>query len=207
MVLTLRSERGCLHYTTGLCCRGGHWCGPHAEQSRDNGEQLSTVDLLLFSIANAGAAWRAPPLRRDPRPLRPAPTPVAAALHQPQGAGGGARHGPAEAADAAGKTQPARPGGRRRAAAQHPPIPRLGVPSLRTCDAPQGVRDGQSTAFPMGVVMASTWNPALIRQVGAAIGQEAKAKNRQVDLRPGRQHPADAAGRTGFRGASAKTRS
>ena len=65
-----------------------------------------------------------------------------------------------------------------------PPIPRLNVPSLRTCDAPQGVRDGQSTSFPMGVVMASTWDPALIRQVGAAIGQEAKAKNRQVIYGP-----------------------
>ena len=65
-----------------------------------------------------------------------------------------------------------------------PPIPRLGVPSLRTCDAPEGVRDGQATSFPMGVVSASTWNPALIRQVGAAIGQEAKAKDRQVIYGP-----------------------
>ena len=65
-----------------------------------------------------------------------------------------------------------------------PPIPRLNVPSLRTCDAPQGVRDGQSTSFPMGVVMASTWDPALIRRVGAAIGQEARAKDRQVIYGP-----------------------
>ena len=65
-----------------------------------------------------------------------------------------------------------------------PPIMRLGIPSLRTCDAPQGVREGISTSFPMGIVMASTWNPALIGQVGAAIGQEAKAKNRQVIYGP-----------------------
>lgn len=71
--------------------------------------------------------------------------------------------------------------------AQHlntPPVERLGIPALRTCDAPEGVRDGTATSFPMGVVMASTWNPALIRQVGAAIGQEAKAKNRQVIYGP-----------------------
>lgn len=65
-----------------------------------------------------------------------------------------------------------------------PPISRLGIPSLRTCDAPEGVRDGQATAFPMGIVMASTWDPALIRQVGQAIGEEGKAKNRQVIYGP-----------------------
>ena len=64
------------------------------------------------------------------------------------------------------------------------PVPRLGVPSLRTSDAPQGVRDGQATAFPMGIVMASTWDPALIREVGSAIGQEAKVKNRQLIYGP-----------------------
>lgn len=71
--------------------------------------------------------------------------------------------------------------------AQHlntPPIERLGIPALRTCDAPEGVRDGTATSFPMGVLMASTWNPTLIRQVGAAIGQEARAKNRQVIYGP-----------------------
>ncbi len=71
--------------------------------------------------------------------------------------------------------------------AQHlntPPVERLGIPGLRTCDAPEGVREGNSTSFPMGVLMASTWNPALIGQVGAAIGQEAKAKNRQVIYGP-----------------------
>ena len=65
-----------------------------------------------------------------------------------------------------------------------PPIERLGIPALRTCDAPEGVREGMSTSFPMGIVMASTWNPALIGQVGAAIGQEAQAKNRQVIYGP-----------------------
>ncbi|MGI4790555.1 MAG: beta-glucosidase, partial [Janthinobacterium lividum] len=65
-----------------------------------------------------------------------------------------------------------------------PAIPRLGIPTLRTIDAPQGLRDGPASAFPMEVVMASTWDPLLIQQVGAAIGQEAKAKNRQIVYGP-----------------------
>ena len=65
-----------------------------------------------------------------------------------------------------------------------PAIPRLGIPSLRTIDAPQGLRDGPASAFPMEVVMASTWDPALVKQIGAAIGQEARAKNRQIVYGP-----------------------
>ena len=65
-----------------------------------------------------------------------------------------------------------------------PAIPRLGIPSLRTIDAPQGLRDGPASAFPMEVVMASTWDPPLIKQVGAALGQEAGAKNRQIVYGP-----------------------
>lgn len=65
-----------------------------------------------------------------------------------------------------------------------PAVPRLGVPSLRTTDAPEGIRDGQATAFPMEVVMASSWDPMLVRQIGAAIGEEARAKNRQVVYGP-----------------------
>lgn len=63
-------------------------------------------------------------------------------------------------------------------------VPRLGIPPFRTSDAPQGLRDGPSTAFPMGVVMASTWNPRLISLVGSAIGQEARIKNRELVYGP-----------------------
>lgn len=65
-----------------------------------------------------------------------------------------------------------------------PAIPRLGIASLRTIDAPEGLRDGPASAFPMEVVMASTWDPRLVRQVGAAVGQEARAKNRQIVYGP-----------------------
>jgi len=65
-----------------------------------------------------------------------------------------------------------------------PAIPRLGIPALRTIDSPAGLRDGQASAFPMEVVMASTWDPALVRQVGKALGEEARAKNRQIVYGP-----------------------
>ena len=64
------------------------------------------------------------------------------------------------------------------------PIPRLNVPPFRMADAPNGVRDGQSTAFPLGISLASTWNPALVRQVGVALGQECLGHNRQVLFGP-----------------------
>ena len=59
------------------------------------------------------------------------------------------------------------------------PLPRLGVPALAMADAGEGVRggagstQGPATAFPSGVVMAASWDPALIQRVGAAIGMEA----------------------------------
>ena len=66
-------------------------------------------------------------------------------------------------------------------------IKRLGVPALSVSDGPNGVRSNDSdptTAFPTGVAMAATWDPDLIRKVGAAIGQEARAKGISVMLGP-----------------------
>src|SRR5271163_4329932 len=54
------------------------------------------------------------------------------------------------------------------------PIPRLGVPAMAMADAGQGVRGGQdstlgpATAFPAGVLMASTWDTNLLCQIGQA---------------------------------------
>lgn len=72
------------------------------------------------------------------------------------------------------------------------PIPRLGVPAMAMADAGQGVRGGLSntfgpaTLFPAGVAMAATWNPALVSQIGQAIGEEAlnKGAGAQVLLGP-----------------------
>ena len=66
-------------------------------------------------------------------------------------------------------------------------IKRLGIPALAVSDGPNGLRSNASeptTAFPVGVAMAATWNPDLIEQVGAAIGEEAQAKGVAVMLGP-----------------------
>ncbi|WP_367848248.1 glycoside hydrolase family 3 C-terminal domain-containing protein [Rhodoferax sp. WC2427] len=70
------------------------------------------------------------------------------------------------------------------------PVPRLGVPAIKVTDGPNGARggvfkDGPTTAcFPVGIALASTWNPALIEQTGAALGTEAKLKGASVLLAP-----------------------
>lgn len=57
------------------------------------------------------------------------------------------------------------------------PIPRLGVPELKMADGPVGVRNyGPSTAYPAGIAMAASWDPALVQQIGASIGKDARAR-------------------------------
>lgn len=69
-------------------------------------------------------------------------------------------------------------------------VPRLGIPSIRMADGPQGVRniDGKniySTFFPCGVSAAATWNRDAVREMGAGIGSAAKAHGVQIMLGPG----------------------
>jgi len=69
-------------------------------------------------------------------------------------------------------------------------IPRLGIPALKVSDGPNGARGdafrGGKTAavFPVGIVLAQTWNTALIERVGVALAEEAKTKGAQVLLAP-----------------------
>lgn len=67
---------------------------------------------------------------------------------------------------------------------------RLGVPSLRTSDGPNGIR-GQhhfnstpTAAIPVGTALASTWNLELLYQVGEFLDLEARAKGVHVLLAP-----------------------
>ncbi len=69
-------------------------------------------------------------------------------------------------------------------------IPRLGIPSIRMADGPQGVRniDGKnikSTFYPCGISAAASWNRDAVREMGAGIGQAAKAHGVQIMLGPG----------------------
>ncbi|MFE0540253.1 glycoside hydrolase family 3 N-terminal domain-containing protein [Streptomyces sp. NPDC058891] len=57
-----------------------------------------------------------------------------------------------------------------------PAVPRLGIKAFRTgTEALHGVAWlGRTTVFPQAIGLASTWDPALIRQVGSAVGDEAR---------------------------------
>ena len=60
-----------------------------------------------------------------------------------------------------------------------PAIPRLGIPAFKTgTEALHGVAWlGTATVFPQAIGLASTWDPSLIKQVGSAVGDEARGKN------------------------------
>ena len=53
---------------------------------------------------------------------------------------------------------------------------RLGIPPLSFTDGPRGVIDGRSTAFPVAMARAATWDLDLQRRVGDVIGKEARAQ-------------------------------
>lgn len=72
-----------------------------------------------------------------------------------------------------------------------------GVPQIMVTDGPHGVRKQSSepgagmlasdpaTCFPPAVAMGSTWDPELVRRVGVALGEEARAMGVSVLLGPG----------------------
>ena len=70
-------------------------------------------------------------------------------------------------------------------------VERLGIPAIKLTDGPNGARgDGlfntgkPAASFPVGIALAATWDPALIEQIGAALGEEAKTKGAHVLLAP-----------------------
>jgi beta-glucosidase len=53
---------------------------------------------------------------------------------------------------------------------------RLGIPPVAFTDGPRGVISGNSTAFPVSMARAATWDVDLERRVGDVIGKEARAQ-------------------------------
>lgn len=70
-------------------------------------------------------------------------------------------------------------------------VARLGVPKLKLTDGPNGARgDGLlgtgvgTAAIPSGAALGATWDPALVEELGALLGDEARAKRAEVLLAP-----------------------
>ena len=75
---------------------------------------------------------------------------------------------------------------------------KYGIPSLFMCDGPHGLRKQEDTAdmlgvnksrpatcFPAEVTSAGSWDPELLTEIGAAIGEEAKEQGVELVLGPG----------------------
>ena len=60
----------------------------------------------------------------------------------------------------------------------------LHIPGFIMSDGPHGVRDGMATSFPVGIAMAATWDPALTKLIGKAMGEEFWGKGKNQALGP-----------------------
>lgn len=69
-------------------------------------------------------------------------------------------------------------------------VHRLGIPSLRFSDGPNGLRgtrffrSSPAACLPCGTALGATWNVSLLQEIGQLLGLEAKAKGVHVVLGP-----------------------
>ena len=74
-------------------------------------------------------------------------------------------------------------GGEKAGFVQLPGVPRLNIPAMFGSDGPRGV-GGSNLAFPTGIGLASAWDPVLLQEIGAVIGQEARALGKTIIFAP-----------------------
>lgn len=68
-------------------------------------------------------------------------------------------------------------------------LPEYGVPNIMTADGPAGLRIAPecsvyTTAWPCATMLAATWNPNIVKEVGSAAAKEVKENNIAVWLAP-----------------------
>ena len=65
-------------------------------------------------------------------------------------------------------------------------VDRLGIPQIKLTDGPVGThKDGRSTAYPAGMLTASTWNRSLVYELGKQLGRDSRARGVHILLGPG----------------------
>jgi beta-glucosidase len=70
-------------------------------------------------------------------------------------------------------------------------VDRLGVPKVKVTDGPNGARGAgslvggvEAACYPVGIALGATWNPELIRRMGASLAEQAKSKGACILLAP-----------------------
>ncbi|MGL3608048.1 glycoside hydrolase family 3 C-terminal domain-containing protein [Rhizobium sp. G187] len=70
-------------------------------------------------------------------------------------------------------------------------IDRLGVPKVKVTDGPNGARGAgslvggvEAACYPVGIALGATWNPELVRRMGASLAGQAKSKGASILLAP-----------------------
>jgi beta-glucosidase len=65
-------------------------------------------------------------------------------------------------------------------------LPEVGLHTIKMSDGPSGVRTwGPSTAYPVGLALAATWDTAMAGRVGSSLADDAKVRGVRVLLAPG----------------------
>ncbi len=79
-------------------------------------------------------------------------------------------------------------------------VPRVGLPTVYYSDGPVGPRQGKTTAMPIPMALAATFDPAAAHDHGRDDRERGPVQGQRRHLRPDREHHADAPRRPDLRG-------